>query len=442
MSPRPPSTPIAEEPPPEEPSRDRLPPHDRDAESALVGSMLLRGDAITRALDVVTAADLYVPEYRAIFTACERLWNRGAPTDLVTLAAELDGKITKARLLGIEADTPASANVAEYARIVARHAMARRAIAYGENLAAAGWAGDLDQIDALTETGPETVRPLAEQTHVWELDELVKFADTDDEAPAKPWVIPGLLRVQEVGIVTGSEGAGKAMLLRQMLVSCASGLHPFTHTRDGMGRTAAVYFDLQENDVDMAHEDRKLARAAGGAYQTGWFRAVSRKQGIDLAAPRGQRWFEQIVRDHLPGIVAVGPLVRMYRATARESRYSEELVDEVTAFLDEMMVRYGFALLVEGHAGNDRGDAESWRVRGSSVWRSWPAFGFGLRVENWSPREVEMVRWRGNRYADRVWPRRLFQGQRWPWDVSERDYNAMRAAQLGPVDTTEQQGLI
>lgn len=428
-----------EEPPDEEPGRDRLPPHDRDAESALVGAMLLGGAAISRALDLVTAADLYVPEYRSIFAACERLWNRGAPTDPVTVAAELAGKVTRDRLLLISSDVPASANVAEYARIVASHAVARRAITYGERLAEAGWAGDLAEVESLSETGPESVRPLAEKAHVWELDELVKLADEDDVAPAKPWVIPGALRTQEVVILTGAEGSGKAVALRQVLVSVASGLHPFTHRPDGVERQPVLYVDLQENDVDMAHEDRKLRRAAGSAYQTGWFRAVSRKQGVNLAAARGQRWFEQLLRDHAPALVAVGPLVRMYRATARESRYSEELVDEVTAFLDEMMVRYAFALIIEGHAGNDRSDAEAWRVRGSSVWRSWPAFGFGLRMETWSPREAELMRWRGNRYSDRVWPRRLFQGHRWPWDPSEADYDRMLAAQRGGPDEPDPQ---
>lgn len=423
----------------------RIPPHNRDAEESLLGSMMLTNSAVLAALDHVTAADFYIPIHRQIFEAIDQLYAAGQGTDArgidpVTVAARIPVEGIRSLLLKIQADTPASANAAHYASIVAQCARARRAIAHGDALADAGWENDGDAIDKLAASTEGELRAALASVATWDLNDLVALADQDDQNPVKPWVIPGLMRTQEAIVITGAEGFGKATLMRQIGIALASGVHPFTGLAAEMTPRPVTYIDLQETEIDMAHETRTIRRQMNVQYEPGWYRAVSRKQGMDLLVPRDRRWFESIIHDTQPSLVLIGPLVRMYRGDDRRGRYDEGVVDDVTNFLDEMMVRYDFSVIIEAHAGNERSTAEDWRPRGSAVWRSWPAFGFGMKPLNYAPREAEVVRWRTGRYAGRPWPTKLYQGNRLPWEPSETDYERMvRAMGLGWLIDGQQQ---
>ena len=412
-------------------SAKRETPWSRDAEESLIGSMLLSSDGRRRGLREVTAADLWLPEHAAIFRAVEALHEAGEAVDPVTVHERLvvDGvaNVTRQQLVELEASTPASASVSTYAGIVRRFARARAAIAVGEALVEAGYEADADALDKLA---AETSGRLAGGTVHVEVDDLAALWVLDDaerEHPTKPWVIPGCLRAGEVYVLTGTEGGGKALYLRQVGACVASGVHPLTGLAVGMERHRVLYVDLQEDRVDQAAELGKLRRALVDVYEPGWWASVSWPEGVDVLSPVGRRRVESAMEVSRPELVIVGPLVKAYRTPTGQSRYSEDLIDEVTATFDEWMTRYGFGLMIEAHAGNERGADSDWRVRGSSVWRSWPAFSHGLKLVSTSPREAEVVRSRPDRYADRAWPTRLFENRSWryPWQVSDGDYTAV-----------------
>jgi replicative DNA helicase len=68
----------------------RIPPHNLDAERAVLGAVLLEGrDALPRVIEVLRATDFYTESHRAIFTTIQVLFDRGAPVDLITLGEEL-----------------------------------------------------------------------------------------------------------------------------------------------------------------------------------------------------------------------------------------------------------------------------------------------------------------------------------------------------------------
>src|SRR5437763_5242242 len=68
----------------------RIPPHNLDAERAVLGAVLLEGrDALPRVGEVLRPSDFYTEAHRAIYQAMLTLFDRGAPVDSLTLSEEL-----------------------------------------------------------------------------------------------------------------------------------------------------------------------------------------------------------------------------------------------------------------------------------------------------------------------------------------------------------------
>jgi replicative DNA helicase len=128
----------------------RVPPHNRQAEESLLGAMLLSGNAVAAALEIVHAADFYVPAHSHVFDAVTALYTAGSPIDTVTVAEELRRVGTfdqiggTETLLRLQSTTPATSNAARYARIVEEHALLRRLIGVAGEIAELGYSGPDD----------------------------------------------------------------------------------------------------------------------------------------------------------------------------------------------------------------------------------------------------------------------------------------------------------
>jgi replicative DNA helicase len=113
----------------------RVPPHNLEAEEALLGAMLLSRDAVAAASEVVTGSEVfYRPSHAHIFDVISILTVRGAAVDPITVADELrrrdllDAVGGPSALLALQANAPGTGNAAHYARIVHDHALLRRLI--------------------------------------------------------------------------------------------------------------------------------------------------------------------------------------------------------------------------------------------------------------------------------------------------------------------------
>jgi replicative DNA helicase len=72
------------------PAPDRQPPHNLEAEEAVLGAILTAGRLLVEVAAVLEEADFYRPAHRTIWRAMLRLADRGQPTDPVTVLGELD----------------------------------------------------------------------------------------------------------------------------------------------------------------------------------------------------------------------------------------------------------------------------------------------------------------------------------------------------------------
>jgi replicative DNA helicase len=421
-------------------------PWDNDAEESLLGAMLLSVDGIRAGIQGCHAEDFWKPIHAELYSAIVSMYHLGEPIDPLTVS-RLVPEVDRKQLLRLQAETPASANASAYARIIVAHSRARAAYKHAEDVREAVKDRDYERLDELAARAASVLALPVENVEARDLLDLWALAEAEQDDPSKPWVIPGCLRQHEVYAVTGSEGLGKSMYLRQIGVCCASGVHPFTGIPGlGMVRQSVLALDLQEDEVDMASELTKLRRAAQG-YEEGWYHAVSQPGGIDLLSPGGQRFMEGLLAKYRPQLVLCGPVNSMFRSPEGRKRYDEDVIEELRAVLVEMMARYGFALILEGHAGNQRQHDEDWRIRGSSVWRSWPAFSHGLRQVGDGAadkgREVDVIRARHDRYRGRAWPTKLYEKPgKLPWEPSNGDYAViMRAMGLAHLlgESTQQE---
>src|SRR5829696_1805346 len=123
------------------PGPDGQPPHNLEAEEAVLGAVLASGRLLAEVTALIEEADFYRPAHRAIWRAILRLADRGEPTDPVTVLGELDDRGELADIGGgpflhtlVEA-VPTVANAGHYARLVAEAARRRRVIDLGIQLA-------------------------------------------------------------------------------------------------------------------------------------------------------------------------------------------------------------------------------------------------------------------------------------------------------------------
>jgi replicative DNA helicase len=113
---------------------DRQPPYAPEAEISVLGGMLIDGDAVAKAIEIVDDTMFYREGNRRVFRAMTRLFTRGQVVDPVTLREELQktdelDSIGGTNYLSELLDAvPTAANIEYHARIVRERALLRRLI--------------------------------------------------------------------------------------------------------------------------------------------------------------------------------------------------------------------------------------------------------------------------------------------------------------------------
>ena len=129
---------------------ERVPPHDEAAEEAILGSILIDGEAILQVAPFLRPEDFYRERNRWTYDACLALFQRGEAINQVTISHELAGqdKLETAGgpsfLSHLVASVPTSVHAEHYAQIVSRTATMRNLIGAATHIAALGYEQDAD----------------------------------------------------------------------------------------------------------------------------------------------------------------------------------------------------------------------------------------------------------------------------------------------------------
>ena len=135
----------------------RVPPHDLDAETSVLGSMLLDPLSIAKVLQFLHPEDFYRENNGQVYRAALDLFAAGEPIDNVTLAAQLQtmGMLDRiggrTQLASMQSAVPTSANIEYYGRIIKEKAYKRRLISAGANIAGFGYDDGVEAEEAINQ---------------------------------------------------------------------------------------------------------------------------------------------------------------------------------------------------------------------------------------------------------------------------------------------------
>lgn len=392
----------------------RVPPHDIDAERALIGDLLTTfGSRVGEVAVIVLPEDFYDRTLACVYAAVLSVWNAGVRPGVEVVRDELRRQrsdITDRFLFDLS--SAGGGGFVRWAQRIATHALARRLIAVCESTATDAFTADpVEVLDGLKASLANLDVPLGRvPDDLWVLDE---FMDRPQEAQ-RPWAIPGLLRNGWRAMLVAPEGMGKSVAFRQVAVCGAQGIHPFSFERIPRVRTLLV--DLEnpaEAITDVCQPIRVQARlVAGDGYEPGRAWLWHRPGGIDLRQRGDRADFEAVVAHCKPDLVCLGPVYKAYRVKAREN--DELAAGEVQAVFDDLRTRYGFALMLEHHAPKKQAGVRELLPYGSSLWLRWPEFGLKLVPDDEKGHRLRVERWRGDRLRA-AWPDVLERGREWPW---------------------------
>lgn len=112
----------------------KIPPHDIDAEQAVLGSMLTDKEAVNVAIESLKEDAFYRDDNRIIFQAIVNLYSKSEPIDIITLKDELESMDKFEQVGGYEYlaslpdKVPTTANVQKYIKIVEEKSILRNLI--------------------------------------------------------------------------------------------------------------------------------------------------------------------------------------------------------------------------------------------------------------------------------------------------------------------------
>lgn len=127
------------------PNDARIPPQNLDAETSLLGGILIDTDAIVKVADTVSVEDFYDEKHGIIYNAIKSLYEKHSPIDVLTVAdglrssGQLDTIGGAAYLTELSNDVPTAAHVEQYASIVSQKAIRRRLIKASQDITSYGY---------------------------------------------------------------------------------------------------------------------------------------------------------------------------------------------------------------------------------------------------------------------------------------------------------------
>ncbi|MEE8598975.1 MAG: replicative DNA helicase [Dehalococcoidales bacterium] len=172
---------------------EKLPPHDVDAEEAVIGSLLIDGTAIYKITTFLQEQDFYSEQNRWIYGACLSLYQRPEPAAInqITVAQELDrqGKLEAcggaAYLSHLVSIVPTSLDIEHYAQIVYRLAISRRLIDAARRIEAIGYEAEPD-VDASLNKAEDVLFRLRHGQSPRDFIHIRQVLDKYFEAPSHP----------------------------------------------------------------------------------------------------------------------------------------------------------------------------------------------------------------------------------------------------------------
>ncbi len=141
---------------------EKIPPHDDEAEQAVLGSMLTDKEAVIAAIEVLKVDDFYRNDNSTIFEATMNIYGRGEPIDIITLKDELTtmGKLEAVGgleyLANLPEKVPTTANIEKYVKIVEEKSILRNLIKTANELINLGYSQN-EEIETIMDSAEKKI---------------------------------------------------------------------------------------------------------------------------------------------------------------------------------------------------------------------------------------------------------------------------------------------
>jgi len=128
-----------------QPSLDRLPPQNLEAEVSTLGSLLIDKNAIIKVADFLEPNDFYKDAHGIIYEAMRDLYESRMPIDILSLSSRLQEKGQLETVGGhtylseLASAVPTASNVAAYAKIIQRKSILRKLLRAAADITALGY---------------------------------------------------------------------------------------------------------------------------------------------------------------------------------------------------------------------------------------------------------------------------------------------------------------
>ena len=147
----------------------KAPPNSTEAEQSLLGGLMLDNNAWEKIADIIVKDDFYRKDHQIIFNGISKLIESAEACDVVTLSEFLDNNGELDSVGGLEYlatlanETPGSANVISYAKILREHSVNRSLIAAGNEISGSAFANDGRTASELIDHAERLVFEIAEK---------------------------------------------------------------------------------------------------------------------------------------------------------------------------------------------------------------------------------------------------------------------------------------
>lgn len=320
---------------------EKMPPQNLEAETAVLGSMLLDREAIAVAIDHLDEHSFYTEGNRKIFWSMLKLYDEGKAVDIVTLIEELKKKNMldevggPTRVTEIAGSVPTSANVEHYARIVKEKSLLRNLINTATKIASESYDPSAE-VNELLDRAEKLIFNITSGhrsgDHVYEMKDVVKESiETIDRLYQRKENVTGIptgfhdmdiktagLQKSDLIVLAGRPSMGKSALAISMMEYAAV-----------VEKVPCAYFSLEMSKDQLAQ--RMLCSIAGvdaHKVRTGFF---SQTDWPKLIAAAGKLSESPIFIDDTPGISALE-----LRAKARRLKAKNDIQLVVIDYLQLM----------------------------------------------------------------------------------------------------------
>jgi len=218
-------------------------PNSREAEEAVLGSVLIYPESYYEIAQILHADDFYVIRNQWLWECFTRLHDRRIPIDLLTVAEDLDehGQLTEiggqGYLTALVNQTPSSLHAEAYAKIVEQNAVRRRLLSSANELAKLAYDQE-KPIDTIIDEAEQNIFGLSERRVAHDLvpiaqvvsdtyDHVSELSQRDEEIYGVPTGLTDLdkllggLQKSDLLIIAGRPGSGKTGFLLSIAKNAA-----------------------------------------------------------------------------------------------------------------------------------------------------------------------------------------------------------------------------